>query len=177
MYRCPQNRVYQASLSASRSAYRRRSQSRNAAALAGVYAIGPYSLLMCHIASAGCREYRCASAVVICAACSRYRGEVGSKCSRLPKPNVSPSSITGSTSGCPCDSQIGGAAVGVARSTLMLLACNRSIASSSQSKVNCPGSGSSEAQANTPSVTRLTPARRMSSTSSSHTARSHCSGL
>src|SRR5262245_11378098 len=53
VYRWDQKRVYHASLSVSRSPYRRRSQTRKAAAAAGVYAVGPYSLLMCHIASAG----------------------------------------------------------------------------------------------------------------------------
>ena len=40
-------------------------------ALLGVYATGPYSLPMCHIASAGCPEYRSARARVILAARSR----------------------------------------------------------------------------------------------------------
>lgn len=49
--------------------------------------------------------------------------------------------------------------------------------SSSQPNSYLPGSGSSEAQAKTPSETVLTPASCMSRTSSRHTAGSHCSGL
>src|SRR5258705_2727588 len=53
VYRWPQKVVYQAMLSDSRSPYLRCSQRLNAIALDGVYAVGPYSLLMCHIANAG----------------------------------------------------------------------------------------------------------------------------
>ncbi|SDK62536.1 hypothetical protein SAMN05421869_117120 [Nonomuraea jiangxiensis] len=85
--------------------------------------------------------------------------------------------MMGNTSGCRCVSQTGGAAVGVARFTLMPPACRRSMTSSSQPNSYLPGSGSSEAQAKTPSETVLTPASCMSRTSSRHTAGSHCSGL
>src|SRR5581483_1291843 len=46
VYRWLQNRVYHASLSTSRSPYLRRSQAWKPAAADGVYATGPYSLLM-----------------------------------------------------------------------------------------------------------------------------------
>ena len=50
-------------------------------------------------------------------------------------------------------------------------------ARSSQPKSYRPGSGSSWAQPNTPTVTRLTLACRISSTSSRQRSSGHCSGL
>lgn len=85
--------------------------------------------------------------------------------------------MIGKTSGCIRVSHTGGAAVGVARLTLMPFSCSRSMTSSSQPNSYLPGSGSSEAQAKTPRETMLTPASRMSRTSSRQTEGSHCSGL
>ena len=56
-------------------------------------------------------------------------------------------------------------------------ACRRSSTSSSQAKSYSPGRGSTRAHEKTPTVARLTPARCISVTSSSHTSRGHCSGL
>lgn len=71
----------------------------------------------------------------------------------------------------------GGAEVGVASTTPMPFACIRSISVSSQPKSLAPGSGSSRAQEKTPRVTELTPASRMSRTSSCQVSSGHCSGL
>jgi hypothetical protein len=48
---------------------------------------------------------------------------------------------------------------------------------SSQSNAYTPSDGSSRAHENTPTVTRLTRAARMSAMSSAHTSSGHCSGL
>jgi hypothetical protein len=49
--------------------------------------------------------------------------------------------------------------------------------SSSQSNSNEPSLGSSRDQEKIATLTKVTPARRMSAMSSSHTSRGHCSGL
>jgi hypothetical protein len=88
-----------------------------------------------------------------------------------------PSARTGSASGWARLNHGGGEAVGVASATLTPWASSRPSTPSSQSKVYRPSSGSSRDQANTPTLTRLTPARRISATSSFQTSSGHCSGL
>lgn len=97
----------------------------------------------------------------------------------LPRPGhtVSPEAVTGRISGWAVVSQGGGDAVAVARSTAMPPACSRSITSSSQVKSQSYRVGWMRAQEKIPTETRLTPASRISRTSSFHTSRGHCSGL
>ena len=53
----------------------------------------------------------------------------------------------------------------------------RSRTRSSQAKSYVPGAGSSSAQAKTPTVTMVIPARVISSASATRTSSGHCSGL
>ncbi|MNW67550.1 hypothetical protein D3C74_461500 [compost metagenome] len=71
----------------------------------------------------------------------------------------------------------GGEAVAVARSTAMPFACSSSSTSSSQAKSQVSAVGWSRAHEKIATETMLTPAARMSRTSSAHTSRGHCSGL
>ena len=70
-----------------------------------------------------------------------------------------------------------GDAVGVPRSTEMPFSCRRSSRSSSHAKSKTPSLVSRSAHEKMPTLTRLTPASRMSATSSSHVSRGHCSGV
>ena len=108
---------------------------------------------------------------------ARYAGALGQYVSRLPWVSRTPSRFTGMASGYARPNQGGGEAVGVARATLTPPSASRSITRSSQPNVYRPCSGSSLAQAKTPSDTRFTPACRMSAMSSAHTGSGHCSGL
>jgi hypothetical protein len=111
------------------------------------------------------------------AAASRYAGAQAQYVSRLPCVSRTPSALTGNASGCRRLNHGGGEAVGVARSTCTPALPSRSITWSSQPNSYRPGSGSRLDQAKTPTVTRLTPASRISATSSFQTCGGHCSGL
>jgi hypothetical protein len=71
----------------------------------------------------------------------------------------------------------GGDAVAVARSTAMPPSCSRSITVSSHSKSKTPSAGWMRDQAKMPRLTIVTPASRMSRTSSCQISSGHCSGL
>lgn len=71
----------------------------------------------------------------------------------------------------------GGEAVAVARSTAMPPAWSRSSTSSSHSKSHRSSAGWRRAQEKMATETTVTPASRISRTSSFHTSRGHCSGL
>ena len=107
----------------------------------------------------------------------RKTGDVGRQCWRPPGQSVSPRAVTGRISGCIVVNHAGGEAVAVARSTAMPLWCSRSSTVSSHSNVQVSAVGCRCAQANTPTVTMLTPASRIIRTSESQTDRGHCSGL
>ncbi|MCY1463058.1 hypothetical protein D9M71_809020 [compost metagenome] len=96
---------------------------------------------------------------------------------RDPKPMTVPSRVTTRASGWAAKNHAGGEAVGVPRSTAMPLACSRSSSSSSHAKSKTPSLVSSSAHEKIPTLTRLTPASRMSATSSDQTSRGHCSGV
>ena len=137
----------------------------------------PYSLLTCHITTAGCVAYRSAIAVTSSAARRRYTGDDGANCWRLPGQYVAPSSSCGSSSGYAALAHGGGEAVAVARSTAMPPSCSRSITRSSQPKSNSPSRGWMRDQAKMPRLTMVTPASRMRATSSGQSSSGHCSGL
>lgn len=137
----------------------------------------PSSLEMCQATSAGWSLYRAASSRTSRRACSRKTGEVGRQCWRAPGHTVSPFAVTGRISGWAVVSQGGGEAVAVARSTPMPPACSRSMTSSSQPKSQVSRVGWIRAQEKIATDTTVTPASRISRTSSSHTSRGHCSGL
>jgi hypothetical protein len=129
------------------------------------------------MASPGWLAYRRASASASRTAARRYAGALGQYVSRLPWVSRTPSAVTGNASGWAWVNQGGGDAVGVASAARTPFSYSRSSARSSQSNRYSPSAGSSRDQANTPSDTRLTPASRISATSSRHTDSGHCSGL
>ena len=85
--------------------------------------------------------------------------------------------MTGSVSGCARAIHGGGEAVIVARQTAMPFSASRSMTRSNHAHAYRPGAGSTMAQEKMPSVTRFTPASRISAMSSAHTCGDHCSGL
>lgn len=96
---------------------------------------------------------------------------------RDPKPIVRPSRSMTRASGWFAKNQAGGDAVGVPRSTAMPFSCSRSSSSSSQLKSNSPSATSMSAHEKMPTLTRFTPASRISTTSSRQVSGDHCSGL
>ena len=96
---------------------------------------------------------------------------------REPNPSVTPSRVTGRACGYAFQNHAGGTVVGVPRSTSMPAPASRSSTSSRNEKSYSPSRGSSSAHEKMPTLTRLTPASRMSSMSSSQVSRVHCSGL
>jgi len=130
----------------------------------------PTPLSICQAMSCGCGP----SALAICSTMrreySQYLSLARHTAWRVPSRFTSPRSSTGRMSGCFWVSQMGGAAVGVASTTLMPALPSKSITRPSQPKSNCPSSGSHNPQANSPMRTTLMPADCIHSMSCSQAA-------
>ena len=148
-----------------------RCQSRRASSLKEASVkLPPRLLSICQAMSCGCWPSALAMLSTMRLERSQKTSLLRQTARRVPSCLIRPRSSTGRISGCFRESQMGGAAVGVARTTLMPALPSRSMTRLSQAKSYLPSSGSQSPQVNSPMRTTLTPAVCISSTSRSQAA-------